>query len=115
VGKLHIEMAIDNLLGKWLQGNEWTEMFSKASNSTSGRCDSLLKSYHVKRARYSHEVGLAALFILRKEAFKPCFQNSEETLQTFESWPSGSRCKEFLYWHTEMFEASESEISVCFY
>ena len=51
MGGLHTEMAIQNLLGKWFSGSGWTEMFLKADVATAGRCESLLKSSHVKRTR----------------------------------------------------------------
>jgi len=63
-------MAVQNLVGKWLSGSGRTEMFLKADLATSGRCEALLKSSHVKRARYAHEVSLAARFISRNEAYK---------------------------------------------
>ena len=100
MGGLHIEMAIDNMLGKWLAGSGWSDMFLKAEIATAGRCDSLLKCSHVKRTRYAHEVSLASLFILRDEAFN-ADSNGTESL---EAWVS-RRCKEsvqFLYWQTTM-------------
>ena len=49
MGGLHIEIAIQNMIGKWLTGSGWTDMFLKAEVATSGRCESLLKSSHVKK------------------------------------------------------------------
>jgi len=41
MGGLHIEMAIQNMLGKWLAGSGWTDMFLKAGIATVGRCGSV--------------------------------------------------------------------------
>ena len=40
MGGLHIEMAIQNLIGKWLLDSGWADMFTftKAEIATSGRC-----------------------------------------------------------------------------
>ena len=67
-GGLHIDMAIQNMLGKWLASIGWTDMFLKAGIATVGRREALLKSSHVKRTRYAHEVSLATLFIFRNQA-----------------------------------------------
>jgi len=101
MGGLHIEMAIQNMIGKWLSGSGWTEMFLKAGIATSGRCESLLKSSHVKRTRYAHEVSLAALYILRNDAYRADVKDAQLSL---ESWVS-SQCTDsaqFLYWQTAM-------------
>ena len=44
-------------------------MFLKAGIATMGRCEALMKSTHVKRTRYAHEVSLVSLFLLRNEAY----------------------------------------------
>ena len=98
LGGLHIEMAVQNMIGKWLAGSGWTEMFIKAEVATSGRSESLLKSSHVKRTRYAHEVSLAAMSILRNDAYNSISDNNDESL---EAWML-RRCSEsaqFLYWN----------------
>ena len=69
MGGLHIEIAMDNMMGKWLDGSGWVEMIAKSGVSTTGRSEALLKGSHVKRTRYAHEVSFAALSILRYYAF----------------------------------------------
>ena len=81
LGRLHIEMAVKNMVGKCPAGSGWTDMFLKANVATSGRSESLLKSSHVKRTRYAHEVSLAALHILRNDAFVVDSANSAESLE----------------------------------
>ncbi len=102
MGGLHIEMAVLNMIGKWLTGSGWTEMFLKAGVATSGRCDSLLKSAHVKRARYAHEVSVASLFIVRNAAFKASLNSNEQSYLSLQEWVS-EKCRssaQFLYWQT---------------
>jgi len=101
MGGLHLEMAVQNLIGKWLAGSGWTDIFLKAGVATAGRCESLLRSSHVKRTRYAHEVSLASLSILRHDAYNADTENTSESLDT---WVA-RRCKEsvqFLYWQTTM-------------
>jgi len=101
MGGLHIEMAIQNMTGKWLADSGWTDIFLKAKTATAWQCESLLKSPHVKRTRYAHEVSLASLFILRNEAYSA---GTEDRSESFESWVS-RQCKEsvqFLYWQTTL-------------
>ena len=101
MGGLHIEMAVQNMIGKWLAGSGWTDIFIKAGVATTGRCESLLKSSHVKRTRYAHEVSLAALYILRNEAH---LADVDDTPESLEPWVL-RRCTDsaqFLYWQTAM-------------
>jgi len=98
MGGLHIEMAIQNMIGKWLASSGWTDIFLKAGVATAGRCESLLKSSHVKRTRYAHEVSLSvsALYILRNEAY---LADVNDTMESLEAWVS-RRCTDsaqFLY------------------
>jgi len=58
MGGLHIEMVIQNMIGKWPPGSGWTDILRKVGVATAGMCKSLLKSSHVKRSRYTHEVSL---------------------------------------------------------
>ena len=99
LGGLHIEMAVQNMIGKWLAGSGWTKMFTKAEVATSGRSESLLKSFHVKRTRYAHEVSLAALSILRNDAYNAINENNDASL---EAWMLRlcSESAQLLYWNT---------------
>jgi len=108
MGGLHIKMAIENMIGKWLAGSGWTDMLVKAQVATVGRCESMLKASHAKRTRYAHEVSLASLFIVRNAAFK---SQVSETHDNLLGWMS-RHCKEsvsFLYWQTTI------ERKVCCY
>ena len=96
MGDMHVEKAFMNAIGDWLEGSGWTEMYTHSKISTSGRVDSFLKSSHLKRTRYSHQVTLKVLLELRQEAFR----KSEE--QSFDEWRK--RTKEespsIQYWST---------------
>ena len=48
LGCLHIKMAILNMLGKWLDGSDWSSALTEAGVVTSGRADALLSASHIK-------------------------------------------------------------------
>ena len=48
LGALHIEMTWLGVLGDWLDGGSWTELYDMSKISTSGRVDSFLKGSFVK-------------------------------------------------------------------
>ena len=96
MGDLHIEMAFESTIGDWLEGSGWTEIYENANISTSGRIDSFLKSSHVKRTRYAHQVTLKVLLEMERDAFK------RSGFDTYEDWRA-SRIEESataLYWFT---------------
>lgn len=76
-------------------------MLVKAGITTSGRAEGLLKSEHIKRARYAHEVSLAALSILLREQFESD-ENATDT--EYLEWIETERHKsaQFQYWITTM-------------
>ena len=63
-------MAFQSVIGDWLEGSGWTEVYSQSGISTPGRINSFLKSSHVKRNRYAHQVTLHVLIQLQHAAFK---------------------------------------------
>lgn len=101
MGGLHIEMAIQNTIGKWLVGSGWTEIMTIAGVATAGRCESFLHGSHVKRTRYAHEVTLAALHILRKEAFNACYLDAVDG-DDITTWINRrtSESAQFQFWNT---------------
>ena len=70
LGGLHIEMALFNMLGKWLDGSGWSSALIEAAVVTSGRADILLSAFHIKRTHYAHQVTVASLYILQKVHMK---------------------------------------------
>lgn len=69
-GGLHIEKSFMAVIGTWLEGSGWEEALAKANIATPGRCEGIIKSSHIKRARYAHEVLLTALNIVLFEEFQ---------------------------------------------
>lgn len=101
LGGLHIEMAIISMIGSWLDGSGWTENLVESGITTSGRAESLLKSCHVKRSRYSHEVSYAALNILMHEAYN---DSEDKNSESFNQWCNRKQQEsvQFRYWLTTM-------------
>ena len=113
LGALHIEMAILNMLGKWLDGSGWSSALVEAGVATSGRASALLSASHVKRSRetfscetFSCQVTVASLYFLQSSAYHsyckellPC----EEPL-TFKVWcqTKSEQHPQFYYWATVM-------------
>ena len=97
LGELHIEMTWLGVLGDWLDGGSWTELYDMSKISTSGRVDSFLKGSIVKRSRYSHQVTLATLILLSKQAFE-----AQSTFDNYDEWRAFNE-KESVstkYWFT---------------
>ena len=69
MGTLHIEMVIVNTIGKWIQGSGWVEAFVQANTTTAGEIDSFLNGSKVKRTRFAHQLSLAVLIKLSRNAF----------------------------------------------
>eukprot|EP00794_Sanderia_malayensis_P004062 gene4062-4614_t len=55
MGDLHTEMATMAMIGDWLEGSEWAEIFVAAGISTPGTSDAYLIGHNVKRCRYAHQ------------------------------------------------------------
>jgi len=55
LGGLHIEMALFNMLGKWLDGSGWSSALFEAGVVTSGRADALLSASQIKCTHYAHQ------------------------------------------------------------
>ena len=106
LGGLHIEMAILNMLGKWLDGSGWSSALVEAGVATSGRAAALLSASHVKRSRYAHQVTVASLYTLQSNACNIYCKElpaSEEPLP-FKVWcqTKSEQHPQFYYWTTVM-------------
>lgn len=62
LGGLHIEMAVWNTFGDYLQDSRWTTALTQAGVASSGTADSFLKAAHLTRPRHGHQVSALALF-----------------------------------------------------
>ena len=70
MGPLHIEMASLNAIGNWLEESGWVTIFERACITSVGRIDGFLSGSKLKRSRYAHQVSLAALIKLARQAFE---------------------------------------------
>ena len=97
MGGLHIEMAIQSMIGHILKGSGWTEMLADSNLTTEGRADAMTGSGHVKRTRYGHQVTVKVLHNLKQEAYA---LDVIETDIPFEDWET--QCidayPQFFYW-----------------
>ncbi len=84
-GGLHIEMAIWNTFGDYLEASGWTTALTQAGIASSGTADSFLKAAHLTRTRHAHQVSALALAKLQHEAFLctegPHDENTKEAWQ----------------------------------
>lgn len=69
-GGLHLEKGLWNAMGDLLEGSGWTELLEDASIATSGTADSFLKSTHIMKTRYSHQITVLVLTKLMQDAFE---------------------------------------------
>ena len=103
---LHIEMAILNMLGKWLDESEWSSALAEAGVATSGRAAALLSASHVKRSCYAHQVTVASLYILQSTAYHSYCKElpASEELLPFEVWcqTKNEQHPQFYYWSAVM-------------
>lgn len=89
------------VIGTWLEGSGWEEALAKANIATPGRCEGIIKSSHIKRARYAHEVSLTALNIVLFEEFK---NDPDGSGSEYFQWIDKKRKEsvQFEYWVTVM-------------
>lgn len=101
IGGLHIEKSFLAVIGTWLEGSGWEDALVKSGITTPGRAEGLLKSDHIKRARYAHEVSLVALNILLFEIYE-CDEDNEAI--EYQEWIEIKRKEspQFEYWITAM-------------
>ena len=57
------------VIGDWLDGNGWTDIYERSGLSTPGRIDSFLKGAFIKGSCYIHQVTLEAISKLFLGAF----------------------------------------------
>ena len=97
MGPLHIEMAFLNAIGHWLEGSGWVIIFERARMTTLGCIDSFLSGSKIKRSRYAHQVSLAALIKLARQAFE-----AQNEYLDYSDWKR-NRCSQSAtvsYWFT---------------
>ena len=99
-GGLHIEMAIWNTFGDYLEASGWTTALTQAEIASSGTADSFLKAAHLTRTRHAHQVSALALAKLQQDAFLRTEGPHDEN--TKEAWRQAMIIKSptFQYWDT---------------
>ena len=97
-GGLHIEMALWNTIGDFLDCSGWTTALCEADIATSGVADSLLKVSHLTRTRRSHQITALFLSKLQHDAWMHFKATNKEL--TFEQWKEEmiSKSPTFHYW-----------------
>ena len=96
-GGLHLEMSMWNMLGDYLAKCGWTVALSEAGTASSGVADGLLNASHLTKIRHAHQITIAALYQLQREAYalsdesltstiEEWRQNMIEKIHTFQSW-----------------------------
>lgn len=103
LGGLHIEMAMVNVLGDWLEGSGWVPALTEADIFTQGRAEAVIKGSHITRARYAHQVSASVLHLLLEGAYQTWRETRDtEEEGTFADWCE-HQCKyhpQFKYWAT---------------
>ena len=94
-GGLHIEMALWDTIGDFLDCSGWTTALCEAGIATSGVADSFLKVSHLTRTRRSHQITALVLARLQEDAwnqtdkeatFAECKQAMITQSPTFQFW-----------------------------
>ena len=100
-GGLHLEMTMWKMLGDCLADSGWTAALSEAGIASSGIVESFLKVSHLTRTRHAHQITIAALFKLQREAYSliddsPRISYEEWRLSMIEKSPT------FQFWDSAM-------------
>ena len=100
LGGLHIEMAIWNTYGDYLEASGWTTALTQAGITSCGTADSFLKAAHLTRTRHAHQVSALALTKLQHDAFLCTVGLHYENRK--KSWRQVmiNRSPTFQYWDT---------------
>ena len=94
----HIEMAIWDTIGDFLDCSGWTAALCEAGVATSGIADYFLKASHLTRTRRAHQITALTLTKLRRQAWLNMMSLNAE--MSFEKWREDMAKKSptFMYW-----------------
>ena len=106
-GGIHLEMSLWNMLGDYLAECGWTVAFSQARIASYGVADDLLNASHLTKTQHAHQITIAALYQLQREAyalsdesltstFEEWRQNMIEKIHTFQSWDTTLRIEKLV-------------------
>ena len=102
-GGFHIEIAALKTLGDCLKGSGWVQALVQAEISTLGTADSFLQAAHVVCTRRAHQVRVAALHILKHQAYGQEYARDPEKVKKlldFKDWciQREHTSPQFQYW-----------------
>ena len=102
MGGLHIEMAVQRMIGHWLENSGWAGAVDEAGVATSGKVEAILKGGHVTRSRYAHQVSAVALYVLQRQAYEDENLKDQNVMLDFDRWreEKEKQYPQFLYWAT---------------
>ena len=86
MGGLHLEMASLKMVGHRLDKSGWDSALVQANIITRRRADGILKTAHITRSHYAHQVSACALYILQRKAYKEFTAGHESSNIAFETW-----------------------------
>ena len=100
-------LSMWNMLGDYLAECGWTVALSEAGIASSGVVDGLLNASHLTKTRHAHQLTIAALYQLQREAyalsdeslistFEEWRQNEIEKIRTFQSWDTTLRIEKLV-------------------
>src|SRR6218665_20474 len=99
-GGMHLEMALWNVVGDYLEGSGWTTALIDAGIATAGTADSFLKVSHLARTRNGHQVTLVALVKLQKQTSLLTDGCHDE--KDYDAWvcDMAKKSSTFKFWNT---------------
>ena len=98
-GGLHVEMALWNTIGDFLESSGWTTALCESEVASSGTADSFLNATHLTRTRHAHQVTALALSVLQNDAWQQ--QRSSNGDASFETWRKNmiEKSPTFQFWY----------------
>ena len=90
------------MVGKILRDSGWTSILSQAQVLTTGRAQSALNEYHIKRTHYAHQVSLVSLKYLKHLAYTQYCSCVLGPPESFDMWDRRTcvEVPQFRYWST---------------
>ena len=97
-GGLHVEMALWNTIGDFLESSGWTTALCESEVASSGTADSFLNATHLTRTTHAHQVTALALSVLQNDAWQQ--QSSSNGDASFETWRKNmiEKSPTFQFW-----------------
>lgn len=108
LGGLHIEMAVLEMIGDWLDKSGWvdSEALIQANIASSGTAESFLKVSHVTRTRWAHQITACSLYniLLCKEYNNDMKITVTDQVVFMEEWCTRQQenVPQFFYWYTTL-------------